>query len=97
MSGTNWAMYSMEERDKLALKLYKFNEFVRKEHPEIQIRFTIYKDANEPDPAYSLTINGEEYFDFEYQQFSSADMHRIRKYTNRSIFREIVTSPRPEW
>lgn len=97
MTGTNWSMYSMGERDKLALKLYKFNEYVRKEHPSAQIRFTIHKDANEPDPVYGLTINGTEYFDFAYQQFSSSDMYRIKKYTDRSIYKEIVTSPLPEW
>jgi hypothetical protein len=84
------------ERDLFALKLYRFNEYVRKVHPHTNIRFTIYKEVD-TDPVYALKINGVEYFYYDYPAFSYDSVYKIRSMTNEYIYREITSHPLPEW
>lgn len=89
-------IYDLHDRDRIALKLFKFNEYVRKNHPEIKLRFTIYKNAGEA-PVYALKINGTEYYYYDYPAFSYDTISRLKTMTDDWIFREITTNPLPEW
>lgn len=88
--------YSVHDRDRLALKLFKFNEFVRKTHPEQNIRFTIYKSHKE-DPVYALKINGVEFYNYTYPTFDYETVQKLRYMTDEKIYNEIMSNPLPEW
>jgi hypothetical protein len=88
--------YTIHDRDRLALKMFKFNEYVRKNHPESCVRFRIVKEPKE-DPVYALNINGTEYYCYDYGKFSYDNIYKIEYMTDSWIYKLITESPLPEW
>ena len=81
------------ERDRVAMRIYRFNEWVKKAHPDADLRFSVFKDANCP-PEYIIKIDGNVYYEYDCGFFDESNVADVLcELPNDVIFKAILENP----